>query len=167
MALLRDGLLAQRAIATVAVPDAVTVALGRLGARVEELRPDPGLGEDEEAVGAWARERSPLHALVLGAGAGTATDAVWACVREVAVGALIPGAGAGKVILIAPRADPPLAAALESLARTLSVEWARFGVSAVTVAPGRHSGGEEVAQVVCFLCSRAGEYLSGCVLRMR
>ena len=50
--------------------------------------------------------------------------------RAVATGALIP-AGAGKCVLIAPRPDRgPFAgaarAALENLARTLSVEWARL-----------------------------------------
>jgi hypothetical protein len=172
VALLRDGLLGGRAIATVAVGRSLRDTLAGLGARVEELSLSPGFGEDEERVGEWARERSPLHAVVYAARAEERTDRVWAAVREVAVGALIPGEHPGKVVLIGPRPDAgegaaATRAALESLARTLSVEWARFGVTAVMVAPGARSSDGEVAQLVCFLCSHAGEYLSGCRLQMR
>ncbi|MBV9807120.1 MAG: hypothetical protein JO286_08060, partial [Solirubrobacterales bacterium] len=56
----------------------------------------------------------------------------------------IPG-GAGKVLLIAPRSRAgsfaaAARAALENLARTLSVEWARYGATAVAVAPGVRAG---------------------------
>src|SRR5579859_6610582 len=169
--LLRDGLLAGRSGATVHASRAINGALSGLGARVEKLTAGPGLGQEELRVGEWARERAPLHAVVYRAAPAAGTDVVWAAVREVAAGALIPGSG-GKVVLIGP---PPgagehpdaMRAALESLARTLSVEWARFGITAVMVAPGSRSTDEEVAEVICYLCSAAGEYFSGCRLDMR
>ena len=84
-------------------------------------------------------------------------------IRGVATGALIP-AGAGKVLLIAPRpAGGSFAsaarAALENLARTLSVEWARYGVTTVAIAPGARTTDEELAELVCFLVSPAGRVL--------
>ena len=95
-------------------------------------------------------------------------EQAWVAVRGVATGALIP-AGAGKVVLIAPRPDAgsfaaAARAALENLARTLSVEWARYGIGAVAIAPGARTGDDELAELVCFLVSPAGEYLTGCVL---
>jgi NAD(P)-dependent dehydrogenase (short-subunit alcohol dehydrogenase family) len=88
----------------------------------------------------------------------------------VATGTLIPG-GAGKVVLIAPA---PAAgsfaaaarAALENLARTLSVEWARYGVTTAAIAPGAGTTEEDLAELVCFLVSRAGEYFSGCAFEL-
>jgi NAD(P)-dependent dehydrogenase (short-subunit alcohol dehydrogenase family) len=98
------------------------------------------------------------------------TEQAWVAVREVATGALIP-AGAGKVVLIGPRADAgtfatAVRAALENLARTLSVEWARFGVGAVAIAPGPKTADDDLAELVCFLISPAGEYFTGCVFEL-
>ena len=95
-----------------------------------------------------------------------ALEPAWVAIRGVATGALIPG-GAGKIVLIAPRAaGGPFATAaragLENLARTLSVEWARYGVTAVTIAPGARTADDELAELVCFLVSPAGDYFSGC-----
>jgi hypothetical protein len=53
-------------------------------------------------------------------------------------------------------------AALENLARTLSVEWARFEITAVAITPGPTTTAAEVAELVCFLLSPAGGYFSGC-----
>ena len=86
----------------------------------------------------------------------------WAVVREVATGALIPGADGGKIVLVAPASERPVQAGLENLARTLSVEWARYGVTVVAVAPGPHAGPAELTETVCFLVSPAGDYFSGC-----
>jgi hypothetical protein len=77
----------------------------------------------------------------------------------------------GKVVLVGPRPDAgPFAGAaragLENLARTLSVEWARYGVTAVAVWPGERTTGEELAELVSFLVSPAGDYLSGCRLAL-
>jgi NAD(P)-dependent dehydrogenase (short-subunit alcohol dehydrogenase family) len=158
------------------VPPAVTGALATLGATAHEL--DPAL--DEDGARDWADGVAPLHALVFDAALtfagggqahlGAALEAAWVATRGVATGALIP-AGAGKVLLIAPRpAGASFAsaarAALENLARTLSVEWARYGVTAVAVAPGARTTDEELAELVCFLVSVAGDYFSGCAFEL-
>jgi hypothetical protein len=53
-------------------------------------------------------------------------------------------------------------AALENLTRTLSVEWARYEITATTVAPGATTTDDQIAELVCFLVSPAGDYFSGC-----
>jgi NAD(P)-dependent dehydrogenase (short-subunit alcohol dehydrogenase family) len=174
---LRSGLLDGRAVALAGgVTPAVSGALSALGARVHEL--DAAL--DEDGARNWAGEVAPLHALVFDAAPtfadggqthlGAALEAAWVATRGVATGALIP-AGAGKVLLLAPRRDDAwfagaARAALENLARTLSVEWARYGVTAVAIAPGGRAGEEELAELVCYLVSPAGEYFSGCLFEL-
>jgi hypothetical protein len=174
---LRQGLLDGRDAALAGgVPAAVAQALSGLGARVHEL--DPAL--DEDGTREWAAGAAPLHALVfdaapLFADGGQARlsatlESAWVAARAVATGALIAG-GAGKVLLIAPRpAGGSFAAAaraaLENLARTLSVEWARYGVTAVTIAPGARTADGELAELVCYLVSPAGDYFSGCVFEL-
>ena len=177
MTLLRQGLLDGRAVALAGgVRPAVSRSLAGLGASVHEL--DPAL--DEDGARDWAGAVGPLHALVFDAAPmfaeggqselGTALEAAWVATRGVATGALIP-AGAGKVLLIAPRrAGAAFAsaarAALENLARTLSVEWARYGVTAVAIAPGPTSTDDDLAELVCFLVSVAGDYFSGCAFEL-
>jgi NAD(P)-dependent dehydrogenase (short-subunit alcohol dehydrogenase family) len=177
MTMLRQGLLDGRAVAVAGgVAVAIRDALMALGSSVHEL--DGGL--DEDAASAWAGEVGPLCALVYDAGPAFAyggqeplrscLEHGWVAVRGVATGALIP-AQAGKVVLIAPR---PAAgsfaaaarAAFENLVRTLSVEWARYGVGAVAIAPGARTTDEELAELVCFLVSHAGEYFTGCVFEL-
>jgi NAD(P)-dependent dehydrogenase (short-subunit alcohol dehydrogenase family) len=150
----------------------VTDALSAAGARLLDL--DATL--DEDRAREWAAAQAPIHALVVDAGpafaAGgetalrEANERAWVATRAVATGALIP-AGAGKVVLIAPRPDRgafagAARAALENLARTLSVEWARYGVTAVAIAPGAGTSDDDLAELVCFLVSPAGDYFSGC-----
>jgi NAD(P)-dependent dehydrogenase (short-subunit alcohol dehydrogenase family) len=182
VSVLRDGLLRGRAIALAGAGEApLRQALERLGARVERVPSDGDVGEDEERVGDWARAVAPLHAVVydawpvFGSGGDEALAASlecgWVAVREVANGALIPGDGPGKVLLLGPPAGSgPRAeaarAGLENLARTLSVEWARYGVTTAMIAPGPTTTGEELAELVCFLVSTAGEYFSGCRLEL-
>jgi hypothetical protein len=177
MALRADLLMGRRIAIGGQTGAELTRVLTDLGAELAPL-PAEGLAEEEERVGEWARERMPLHALVFAAAFGggdaalvTALDQTWAAVREVAVGALIEAEHPGKIVLIAPRPDGgALAAAavagLESLARTLSVEWARYQVSAVMVAPGTGATAADLATLICFLVSEAGEYLSGCRLEL-
>lgn len=181
MALLRAKLLAGRRIVLAGpVADPIAEALRGLGATLQTLAIDQ-LAADEEQVGEWARARAPLHALVWCAGAAfaqggqagldAALEQAWAAVREVACGALIGAQAPGKLLLVAPRPDAgPLAVAaragLENLARTLSVEWARHDVTAVMIAPGRATTDQELAELVCFLVSEAGDYLSGCRLEL-
>jgi NAD(P)-dependent dehydrogenase (short-subunit alcohol dehydrogenase family) len=174
---LRSGLLDGRAVALAGgVSTAVSRALCGLGAGVHEL--DPAL--DEDGVRDWAGAVAALHALVFDAGPtfagggqaqlGAALEVAWVATRGVATGALIP-AGAGKVLLVAPRQGrdsfaSAARAALENLARTLSVEWARYGVSAVAIAPGPGTTDEELAELVSYLISPAGEYFSGCLFEL-
>jgi NAD(P)-dependent dehydrogenase (short-subunit alcohol dehydrogenase family) len=77
-----------------------------------------------------------------------------------------------RIVYIAP---PPAAgthaeaarAGLENLARTLSIEWARHGITPVTVAPGKDTPAGEVAALSAYLASPAGAYFSGCLLDLR
>jgi NAD(P)-dependent dehydrogenase (short-subunit alcohol dehydrogenase family) len=73
----------------------------------------------------------------------------------------------GRLLLLAPAPDagphaPAARAALENLARTLSVEWARFGITAVAITPGTTTTPAELAELICFVISPAGAYFSGC-----
>lgn len=180
MTVLRGDLLNGRAVALApGVPDAVAEALSGLGARLERLEElaEPG----EERVGTWARGHEPLDVLVCDArvwfAAGGLQDLsramqnVWAAIREVALGALIDADRPSKIVLVGPPPDAgthaeAVRSALENLARTLSVEWARYSITAVVVAPGSRCAEHELATLVCFLCSGAGEYFSGCRLEL-
>lgn len=171
----RDDLLEGRRIVVAGTGAAISTRLQELSAWVQRV-PDAALF-DEEAATAWMGERTPLHGLVFDAGPAFATGApdglsrslrhAWITTRAAATAALIPGAQPGKVTLIAPRSDAgdhasATRAALENLARTLSVEWARFGVTAVAVCPGTNTTEDDLSALVCFLHSVAGDYLSGC-----
>lgn len=151
-------------------------ALSGLGAQVHDLEPTL----DEDGARDWAVGVAPLHALVFDAaptfGDGgqahlaAALEAAWVATRGVATGALIP-AGAGKVVLIAPRPaggsfSSAARAALENLSRTLSVEWARYGVTAVAIGPGARTTDAELAELVCYLVSVAGDYFTGCLFEL-
>jgi hypothetical protein len=173
---LRDQLLEGRRIAMAGGGETSFAAkLVSLGAVVEAI--PERLLLDEEAAGAWAREQAPLSALVFDAGQsfgegggrrlGASLELAWRAARAVAVGALIDADAPAKLLFVGPRpnAGPhaePARAALENLTRTLSVEWARYSITAVAVTPGAMTGDAEVAELVCFLVSEAGEYFSGC-----
>ena len=84
-----------------------------------------------------------------------------------AAGSLIPAEGGGKIVLIGPKpsSGPKVEAVrsgLENLARTLSTEWARFGITSTMVAPGDSTSDEDLATLVAFLFSSGGAYFSGC-----
>ena len=120
-------------------------------------------------------------------------DATWYVTTQVAARSMIP-AGYGKVLSItmSPRRGMPgmahssaARAAVESLTRTLAVEWGRHGVRVVAVAPGivhteawerygldpaqvstvipagRLESADEVAAMLAFLASPAGDYVTG------
>lgn len=180
MTVLRAELLSGRAVA-VAGPstETITAALEDLGADVHLLPAD--YRSDEEEVGRWASVLPPLTAVVydsraaFGGGGPDALSQVvqqaWLAVREVAVGALIEGADPGKVMLIGPAEDAgphaeAVRAALASLARSLSIEWARHGVTSVMLAPASGVDETRLAELVAFLCSPAGDYVSGCRLEV-
>lgn len=149
--------------------------LEALGAEVLTLSPE-ALADEDGAAG-WARDRLPLHALVFDAGAEFGSggadalratmESAWRAVRAIVTGALIEAQGPGRLILMAPGPDagphaPAARAALENLARTLSVEWARHEITAVALWPGPETTDAEMAEVACFLISPAGGYFSGC-----
>jgi hypothetical protein len=172
-------LLTGRAIATAgAPPAAIAEALAALGARVERL--DPGL--DDGGAEEWVLGRGALHALIYdargafanGGGPGALRDALdqaWIAVRAVATGALIPAGDGGKLLLVGPspaagvHADAARAG-LENLARTLSVEWARYRITAVAIAPGPGTGDEQLAELLAYLVSPAGDYFTGCRIEL-
>lgn len=174
--LLRDGLLEGRAVGLAGTGHsrAIEAALSGLGARLQKL--DPGAWEDGSMGEDALLAQRPLDALVHDAAADfgeggadglrAALERTWLAVRAVATASLIP-AGRGKIVLVGPRSDAaPFSAAardgLENTARTLSVEWARYAITTTMIAPGQATTDEEVATLVCFLISPAGDYFSGC-----
>jgi NAD(P)-dependent dehydrogenase (short-subunit alcohol dehydrogenase family) len=103
-------------------------------------------------------------------------DASWNVTRALAERAFIPNGRGGRIVYIAPAPDAgehadAARAGLENLARTLSIEWARHGVTVVTIALGRARDGaspaSETAALTAYLASPAGAYFSGCLLDLR
>jgi NAD(P)-dependent dehydrogenase (short-subunit alcohol dehydrogenase family) len=111
-------------------------------------------------------------------------EATWRVTRAVANAAFIDGAAGGRIAYLAPptlaagdRPEPGAIAAhahadaaragLENLARTLSIEWARFGITPVAIAPRSSTPARQIAGVVAYLASPAGDYFSGCQLDLR
>ena len=107
-------------------------------------------------------------------------DATWGFTRAVANKAFIARERGGRIVYVAPPSGggtssqlPAQAeatrAALENLARTLSIEWARYGIAPLTIAPGSGSAAApgEVAALIAYLASPAGAYFSGCLLDLR
>jgi hypothetical protein len=146
MTVLREQLLTGRTVVLRgSVPDAVRDEIDGLGGAAAG---EPASVLVYDAAGAFADGgRHGLRAAV---------DGAWAH----------PGQGR-KVVLIAPmpsagRFAAAAAAALENLARTLSVEWARHAVTATVIVPGGATTDWQIAELVCFLASSAGDYFSGC-----
>ena len=138
--------------------DAVAVAVGALG-HIDVLVVD--------AASAFADAGGGM------AGLRRAVDDGWNVVRAVVNASWVSegeGGGAasgGKVVFLAPAADAgehanAVGAALENAARTLSVEWARFGVRITAVRPREGASDDERAELVAFLASPAGDYFTGC-----
>lgn len=161
MSVLRPGLLDGLAVAIHGADDALAAHLAELGAHS-----DPA-GEDTRAVVYDAR---PDFAAGGRAGLTRAINAVWDAVGPHAQSLIERGRG-GKVLLIAPPGGSAELAsavrpALENLARTLSVEWARYGITACAILPGADTTRDEIAELVAYLLSPAGDYFSGCALRL-
>jgi hypothetical protein len=142
----------------------LTEALAALGAAVVQ---------DRSAAGSRALVYDARPAFAAGGDDGlrVALEDAWQAVGEVANASLIPADQPAKIVLIAPRPGAgafaqAARAGLENLARTLSVEWARYGITTVMVAPGAATTDEELAELVCFLVSPGGEYLTGCRLEL-
>ena len=178
----------ERAPAVQQVAPEVGAACSALGARVRELAVlaadgsaleepeldaalermlDDGAGIDLLAVDGWG-----LYAAAEGRRSlQVCTEASWNAARGVANRALIPGGEGGRIVFVCPpsRAGEHAGAAragLENLARTLSIEWARYSITALAVAPGAATAPDEVGALVAYLASPAGAYFSGCLLDM-
>jgi NAD(P)-dependent dehydrogenase (short-subunit alcohol dehydrogenase family) len=165
----------------------VSAACAELGARVSRCATEARADEAavEETVGAALAEIGGLDLLVVdGAGLfgggedarvalSACLDATWNVTRAVAnLVFLADGQHGGRVLFLAPPPDagPHAEAAragLENLARTLSIEWARHGVTLVAIAPGTETAAGEVAALCAYLASPAGAYFSGCMLDLR
>lgn len=180
-ALLRPHLLDGRLVALGGGGDgALGGPLAALGARTAAL--PATLDEAAMAAAVEPRTDALVHDLrpAFADGLRAALDLAWVTVRAVATVAFIPEAGAGpaagtrgggKVTLIAPPAGPhPSAAAAraaaENLARTLSIEWARHGITTVAIAPGAETGEAQLAALAAYIASPAGDYFSGCRLAL-
>jgi citronellol/citronellal dehydrogenase len=102
-------------------------------------------------------------------------DASWSATHAFVNHILLPRGRGGRIIYLTPAADADEHAGaaisgLENLARTLSIEWARHGITTVAVAPPSGSPGDvagEVAALAAYLASPAGDYFSGCLLDLR
>ncbi|MDX6643574.1 MAG: hypothetical protein QOD76_1536 [Solirubrobacteraceae bacterium] len=163
---------------------AAATACDALGAAVSVLEAN---ALDEEAVSdemhAIAERHGGVGTLVVDAAARFAetdpeldpmracADAAWLAARSVATGAMIEAQDGGKIVFVAPAPDAgPHAevarAALENLARTLSIEWARYAIRPTAVLPGARTTEHEVSGLVTYLASPAGDYFSGCVFSL-
>jgi citronellol/citronellal dehydrogenase len=177
--LLRPGLLVGRVVAFAGGAASTAALCAQLGAATPALDVDL---LDEDAVIAAAAALGPVETLVCDAAAAfaaaggglgglrTAIDGAWNATRAVVNAALRP-AGGGKVVLLAPRPRDgaharALRAALENTARTLSIEWARYAIRPTAVLPGDATPHDDVAGLIAFLASPAGDYFSGCAFTM-
>jgi NAD(P)-dependent dehydrogenase (short-subunit alcohol dehydrogenase family) len=177
--MLRAGLLDGTVVATAGGADHVTAACAALGASTLALEADLC---DEDAVIAAARAVGPVATLVchtlpafVAAGGGidgvaVGLEGAWNATRAVANAVWRPGDG-GKLVLLAPRPRDgahaaALGAALENLARTLSIEWARYAIRPTAVLPGDATTDDDVAALIAYLASPAGDYFSGCAFAL-
>ena len=101
----------------------------------------------------------------------TCLDASWSATHALVNRILLPGARGGRIVYLTPAADAgehagAARSGLENLARTLSIEWARHGITTVAVGPasGSADAGGQVATLTAYLASPAGAYFSGCLL---
>lgn len=166
-ALFRDDLLAGQAIALAGGGDGLALSLRALGAEVTALELEvAGEAAAVRAVASALAAAGRIDTLVLDARAYVEVprvlDATWIVVRAVATAAMIPDGRGGKIALVAaPPPAEPARAGLENMARTLSIEWARFGIRPTALAPGEGTTEEEIGALLAYLASPAGDYFSG------
>jgi hypothetical protein len=165
--LLRPGLLDGTAVLLAAAEppsrfgEAVAERCARLGAHIGRVVVEP--------TGDEAQRRERIDVVVWDgaslAGPRDVLDGAWLALRPMAR-AMIDAETGGKLILIAPPPSDAGAeaarAGVENLARTLSVEWARYGIRTAALLPGAATEPAEVAELTAFLASCAGDYYSGC-----
>jgi NAD(P)-dependent dehydrogenase (short-subunit alcohol dehydrogenase family) len=147
--------------------DAVRAALEGIG-RIDVLVLDGSGLFDLETAGATDRTDTAGAARAL----GECLEAAWTLTRSVFNIAFAPAKEGGRVLYLAPSDGAGMhagaaLAGLENLSRTLSIEWARHGVTAVTIATGGLTPASEVAALAAYLASPAGAYFSGCLLDLR
>jgi NAD(P)-dependent dehydrogenase (short-subunit alcohol dehydrogenase family) len=185
---LRPGVLDGLTVCVVGDGAAERGRAAALGARVVTVDGDLA---DEDSVQLAVSALGPIDVLVVDtasayveAGGGMpglrrAVDDGWNVVRAVVNAGWIaqaeadadegapPAKAGGKVVLLAPPGDAgehanAVGAALENAARTLSVEWARFGVRITAIRPRAGAADDERAELVAYLASPAGDYFTGC-----
>ncbi|MGZ6705965.1 MAG: hypothetical protein ACXVFN_03330 [Solirubrobacteraceae bacterium] len=178
--MLRSELLDGTIVAVAGGGEHVADACGRLGARTRVLEAplldEAAVAEAAAAIGAVTTLVCDAAAPFAAAGGGidglrAGMDGAWNATRAVANAVWRAGEG-GKLVLLGPRPGAgaharALCAALENTARTLSIEWARYGIRTTAVLPGDATGDGEVAQLVAYLASPAGDYFSGCAFTLR
>lgn len=168
---LRSGLLDGRAVAA---PAPWAMELAALGAEV--VTPPPlAVAEDDVPFAAWAQGERAIDVVVGGADpidpVEASLEVLWLTIRAAAAAHWIDHDRDGAVLLLAPRPHPgphsaALRAALENLARTLSIEWARYGIRTIAILPGDATTDDEIATLLAFLASPAAAYWSGCVVEL-
>jgi NAD(P)-dependent dehydrogenase (short-subunit alcohol dehydrogenase family) len=169
---------------------AIAGACGELGAKTLRWKTGDAVPADVDVLvvdAASSFSSAPAHAPGDPAGAaGVALrdclDDAWQASHAVANAAFIDARRPGRIFYVAPRCPslPHAAhaesgaghadaarAGLENLARTLSIEWARYAITTVALAPGAHTPPDQLAGVVAYLVSPAGAYFSGCQLDLR
>ena len=177
--MLRADVLDGTVVATAGGARHVAARCAALGATTLAIAADP---RDEDALSAAAAALGPVGTLVCDAvpafvvagggidGLRAGLDETWNATRAVANAVWRPGGG-GKLVLLAPRPGGgaharALAAALENTARTLSIEWARYAIRATAVLPRDATADADVATLVAYLASPAGDYFSGCAFTL-
>ena len=115
---------------------------------------------------------NPSAGALFGAGGAdalrAALDGAWCATRATVNAAFLPERG-GKIVLVGPRPGAgehaeALRAGVENLARTTSIEWTRYAITPSAVLPGARASEAEIAEVVAYLVSPAGDYFAGCRL---
>jgi NAD(P)-dependent dehydrogenase (short-subunit alcohol dehydrogenase family) len=190
--MLRGGLLDEAEIVLAGAPGshdgAIRDALSALGGTVADVALRAGDGPETEehlaieAMGDALKQLGSLNTLVIdGAGLFDAGDgretligclaAAWNSARAAVQLAFLPEGSGGRIVFVAPADGAEhaagAAAGLENLARTLSIEWARYGITTVAIAPGSNTRPEDLAALVAYLASPAGAYFSGCLMDLR
>jgi NAD(P)-dependent dehydrogenase (short-subunit alcohol dehydrogenase family) len=190
-ALLRPGLLDEASVLMAGTTEPIVASLGvavgeactDLGAKVHLCASDAvDEASVDQRITATLTESGSLDLLIVD-GAGmfvqgglrNCLDAAWNITRAVVNLAFLAAESSSstrRIIYLAPAPDAgehsgAACAGLENLSRTLSTEWARHGITVVTIAPGDTTAAGEVAALCAYLASPAGAYFSGCLLDLR
>jgi NAD(P)-dependent dehydrogenase (short-subunit alcohol dehydrogenase family) len=155
-------------------------ACAALGARVTKLSADIDAERElaaPDGVDVLIVDAASLFDAGGRAGLRACLDGAWEASHNVANAAFIQVQRPGRIVYVAPPCSRAAAvedgladaarAGLENLARTLSIEWARYAITTATIAPGVSTPGEQVAALCAYLASPAGAYFSGCLLDLR